>query len=657
MPTAAPPTRSSPPTTLQRGTSRAIYAVTGVVDEVHDLIVPGAFARTLAARPVKTVWHHGWKDPIGIVVLCEEWMPGDPRFADVPGEWPAEAGALVCDVVYNLRTRQGRDAYEQVLQWHKYKQAAFSIGYRVPDASASKRSDGVRVIHDLDLFEVSPVLHGAHPLTRSLEVKSALGDRGEGGELEYKSTPSHLEVDVAVLTEAEDVKVAGLAVKAADTGRILMIQRALDEEDPAAGTWEIPGGHLEKDEEPLTAAVREWSEETGSTLPATASVVGSWTAPNGIYRGFVAVVPAEASLPINIPHSDRTVENPDDLKGEATEVTAWWPIAALPKMPLLRPECRTFPWDLLAGATLPQGPTGQQPAPAVENVLESILAATRGGAGPATEEKSARAAVRAARAVPRIEHKSARSMVAEAKSRIPIPLETAMPSTPLPESQEQFRTRLADAVRSLLSKDGGPWTCIEGTYVDHVIVSVHSEEEATSRHYSIPYTVTAGGEITLDKPQPVELATVVVPEGSTGARATTAAEDVDARVVQPTVGALADATARVSTSTAGPEQLEDIGDRVRGLIAALSAKGLEIDEDAPRAADRPPAARTPGLDLWDEDTFLDEDDEDDDGGTPPEAAAPGEGEPPAPGAPDEEDDDRVSMDPAEVKALLASFRS
>ncbi|MGW1544433.1 hypothetical protein ACWCPM_30100 [Streptomyces sp. NPDC002309] len=56
MPTAAPPTRSAVPSTFQRGTSRAIYAVTGVVDEVADLIVPGAFARTLAARPVKTVW-------------------------------------------------------------------------------------------------------------------------------------------------------------------------------------------------------------------------------------------------------------------------------------------------------------------------------------------------------------------------------------------------------------------------------------------------------------------------------------------------------------------------------------------------------------------------------------------------------------------------
>lgn len=575
MPSAAPLTRSPHPTS-QRGTSRAIYAVTGVVDEVADLIVPGAFARTLASRPVKTVWHHGWKDPVGVVVDCEEWLPGDPRFADVPGDWPAEAGALVATVLYNLRTRQGRDAYEQVKQWHEHKQAAFSIGYRVPETGASKRGDGVRVIHYLDLFEVSPVLHGAHPLTRSLEVKSAVGSGSNDVDgLEYKTTPSHVEIDVVALTEGKDIKVAGLAVKAADTGRLLMIQRALDDKDPAAGTWEIPGGHLEKGEDALTAAVREWSEETGSTLPATASVVGSWTAPNGIYRGFVAVVPSEADVPINTPHDDRSVENPDDLRGDATEVTAWWPIASLPDMPLLRPECRETPWELLTGASLPQGPA-QPPRPPVGNVLESIIAATRNGV-TTIEEKSAHAAVRAARALPRVEHKSARSMVTEAKSR---PLEApAMSPKPLPESQEQFRSRLSDSVRELLDQDGSTWTCIEGTYPDRVIVSVHSEDERRSTHYAIPYTVAASGDITLDKPQPVELATIVVPEGATAHREATDDEDVDARVVQPTMGALEDATARVSSSTADPEQLEGVRDKVRSLIAALSAKGLDIDEE------------------------------------------------------------------------------
>lgn len=644
MPSAAPPTRSARPSTTQRGTSRAIYAVTGVVDEVNDLIAPGAFARSLAARPVKTVWHHGWKDPIGIVAEIEEWLPGDRRFADIH-DWPAEAGALVATVHYNLRTRQGRDAYEQVKQWHEHQQAAFSIGYRVPTESATLRSDGVRVIHHLDLYEVSPVLHGAHPLTRSLEVKSATGSDG----LEYKTTPSHVEIDVIASPKGKDaIKVAGLAVKAADTGRVLMIQRALDDDDPAAGMWEIPGGHLEDDEDSLAAALREWGEETGSTLPGTANVVGSWTAPNGIYRGYVAVVPTEDSVPINAPHDERRVANPDDPNGNATEVTAWWPITALPDMPLLRPECRETPWALLAGAALPQAPA---PAPAPKSITplskefaDGVMAHFLSLGGD--EMKSARAAVQAARALPRIEHKSARSMVNEAKSRVTAPLDASvMSSKPLPESQEQFRSRLADTVRELLDQDGGTWTCIEGTYPDRVIVSVHSEDERRSSHYSIPYAVTAAGDITLDKPQPVELATIVVPEGTTDHRTATEAEDVDARVVQPTVGALADATARVSSTTADPEQLEDVRNKVRDLIAALSAKGLDVDEDEPPAAGRPAANAPIGLDLWDEETFDDgadrEEGEDDEEGTEPA---------PAP-------ESTVRLDAEEVKAALALLRS
>jgi 8-oxo-dGTP pyrophosphatase MutT (NUDIX family)/phage head maturation protease len=638
VPTAAPPTRPARPSTTQRGTSRAIYAVTGVVDEVNDLIMPGAFARTLATRPVKTVWHHGWKDPVGVVIEVEEWLPGDRRFADIPG-WPPEAGALVATVLYNLRTRQGRDAYEQVKQWHEHQQAAFSIGYRVAESNASLRGDGVRVIHHLDLFEVSPVLHGAHPLTRSLEVKSATG--GHDG-LEYKSTPSHVEIDVVTTPKDDTIKVAGLVVKAADTGRVLMIQRALDDDDPAAGMWEMPGGHLEDGEDPLAAALREWAEETGSTLPGTASVVGSWTAPNGIYRGYVAVVPTEDSVPINAPHDDRRVANPDDPKGDATEVTAWWPITALPDMTLLRPECRETPWALLAGAALPHAPAPKT-TPQAKEFAEGVMSRYR--ALGSDEKKSAHAAVKAARALPRIEHKSARSMVAEAKSRIPAPLEApVMSPKPLPESQEQFRARLADTVRELLDQDGGTWTCIEGTYPDRVIVSVHSEDERRSNHYAIPYTVT-GGEITLDKPQPVELATIVVPEG-TAARTATEDEDVDARVVQPTVGALADATARVSSSTAGPEQLGGVRDRVRELIAALSAKGLDIEDEEPPAGNRSTGG-TPGLDLWDDSTFGDED-------TDPVGGEDADEEDAEPAA---EPEETVRLDPDEVKVALALMRS
>lgn len=45
---------------------------------------------------------------------------------------------------------------------------------------------------------------------------------------------------------------------------------------------------------------------------------------------------------------------------------------------------------------------------------------------------------------------------------------------PQPESQEQFRARLADSVPEPLDQDGQTWTSVEGTYPDRVIVFAHS---------------------------------------------------------------------------------------------------------------------------------------------------------------------------------------
>ena len=140
---------------------------------------------------------------------------------------------------------------------------------------------------------------------------------------------------LAVRKAAGQVAVAGLAVYAADTGRVLMLQRALDETDPAAGTWEFPGGHLESDETPLAGAAREWAEETGCAPPA-GHQTGTWLSPDGIYQGIVWTVPSEDTVPV---FEDREqVTNPDDPDGDQVEALAWWDPAQLPGNPAVRPE-------------------------------------------------------------------------------------------------------------------------------------------------------------------------------------------------------------------------------------------------------------------------------------------------------------------------------
>lgn len=128
---------------------------------------------------------------------------------------------------------------------------------------------------------------------------------------------------------------AGIAVQAADTGRVLMLQRAICDADPAAGCWEFPGGCLEPGETLVVAAVREWQEETGCTLPA-GQVTGHWQAGNGRYAGFVYTIQSEADVPIGDGRDQ--VINPDDPDGDSFEALAWWSPDQLAGNPAVRPE-------------------------------------------------------------------------------------------------------------------------------------------------------------------------------------------------------------------------------------------------------------------------------------------------------------------------------
>ncbi|WP_284984290.1 phage portal protein [Arthrobacter sp. efr-133-TYG-118] len=128
------------------------------------------------------------------------------------------------------------------------------------------------------------------------------------------------------VAKSAGVSVAGAAVKARDTGRVLMIQRYLDPEDTAAGRWEFPGGHLDPDEDAQTAAIREWEEETGLDFPADATLAGQWTSPDGNYAGHVFKIDTEASIPINTGN------------GEDNETLAWFDPAHLDGFPALREE-------------------------------------------------------------------------------------------------------------------------------------------------------------------------------------------------------------------------------------------------------------------------------------------------------------------------------
>lgn len=124
---------------------------------------------------------------------------------------------------------------------------------------------------------------------------------------------------------------AGICVRAADTGRVLLRQRTLDH-DNGAGTWEFPGGKIEPGETTAEAAVREWEEEVGRGLP-DGEMVTDWTTPNGVYVTYLWEISDEAMVP----------------GGDADEggVIAWFEVADLPGNPALRDEMQQTPWHTL----------------------------------------------------------------------------------------------------------------------------------------------------------------------------------------------------------------------------------------------------------------------------------------------------------------------
>lgn len=129
-----------------------------------------------------------------------------------------------------------------------------------------------------------------------------------------------------------EVIAAGLAIQAQSTGRVLMLQRALTDGDPASGRWEFPGGCRDGVESPEETARREWSEETGMHVPP-GDIVASWQ--SGPYVGFVLSVPDEDAVDLR---GDKVTYNPDDPDHDVTEALAWWAPADLPGNPAIRDE-------------------------------------------------------------------------------------------------------------------------------------------------------------------------------------------------------------------------------------------------------------------------------------------------------------------------------
>lgn len=145
------------------GIFEAIVAVFGNVDSYGDVVMPGAFEKSLAEWAasgdlIPVIWSHRIDDPfshIGSVLEAKETDTGLWVRGQLDLENPTAVQAF------------------KLLKGRRLKQ--FSFGYKTREATRGEREGrGVLELRDLELLEVSPTLIGANAETELLGTKAAV---------------------------------------------------------------------------------------------------------------------------------------------------------------------------------------------------------------------------------------------------------------------------------------------------------------------------------------------------------------------------------------------------------------------------------------------------------------------------------------------------
>lgn len=151
----------------KKGIVEAFAAAIGNKDSVGDIVAPQAFDSSLQRRKPRVVWGHNWNEPVGKVIEIREVGPSDPR---LPAKMKqAGVGGLYVKVQFNLASERGREAFASVAFFGEDQE--WSIGYKTIKSQYDPNRQA-NVLTEVELYEVSPVLHGANQLTGTVSVKS-----------------------------------------------------------------------------------------------------------------------------------------------------------------------------------------------------------------------------------------------------------------------------------------------------------------------------------------------------------------------------------------------------------------------------------------------------------------------------------------------------
>jgi HK97 family phage prohead protease len=139
--------------TSEAGTIEGYASLFGVADTGGDIVMAGAFARSLARRGaagVKMLWQHKAAEPIGVWTALME----DARGLKAVGR-------------LDLDVARAREALSLM------KTGAIdglSIGFRAQRADRDRKS-GLRRLHEIDLWEISIVTFPMLPAARVDKIK------------------------------------------------------------------------------------------------------------------------------------------------------------------------------------------------------------------------------------------------------------------------------------------------------------------------------------------------------------------------------------------------------------------------------------------------------------------------------------------------------
>ena len=237
---------------LEPGQFKAVVSVFGNVDSAGDMVMPGAFAKTLAeweesGATIPVLWSHRMDDPefiVGQVVKADETEVG----LEILGQLDTGDGTPKAKAAYNA-LKSGRSRQ-------------FSFAYDVIDGGpVEKDGQSYNELRELKLYEVSPTLIGANDQTELLAIKQATVELKVGRVISAKNEATLRDAVSSLEGAAKAIKSVLSSLDsgdAGDDGGKAMQPSEASVTGPAKS--EEPEGA--KDEEPIRrATARLWEAE------------------------------------------------------------------------------------------------------------------------------------------------------------------------------------------------------------------------------------------------------------------------------------------------------------------------------------------------------------------------------------------------------------